>query len=892
MPSGRPWLRKIAMLLAITGAGSVAASESRPPSASAWTADPETQFLLDVRIRQLRLADGVRAYQTPEGTCVLFGDFIASLDVPIAVDLSAKKASGWAFSEQNRIAIDLAAGTVQYRDQREPLAQGTIRETPEGWCADAGALARWFGIGVKPVTSASLVLLESKAKLPVELAIERGRRAAAFKGRAKFDIASLPQVKLPYRMWRAPALDFVVSAGATYRARDGVQVDRRTSILAAGEIAHVSYDAQISTDRGGALSNLRVRAYRSDPEGGLLGPLRATHFALGDVESLDSLSGALASGRGAMVTNRPLFTQPVFNRKRFEGELPAGWDAEIYRNDELLGFAKPTPDQRYLFEDVQLLYGENRVRIVLYGPQGQIRTREELINVGQDNVPPGKTWYWAGFNQPAQEVVRLGKPPDRSALPRAQAAVSLEHGVDDRTSVGALARMMLIGDERLTFVEGTVRRSIGSALIEVGAARESSGGTAARAQLLAKFGNVNVSAEALAANDFRLRGNERVSRRDLKLLVDAPIRIGRKLLLGHADVRLSDNQDGSRALEAAARLAANVDRFNLATGLSYRQRYVRSGAKPPGELDLGLIGSGRLGDVRLRAATNLAVSPRAHLRSAELSAYWSVTERVDWEGALAFDAAARRARARVTHVRRLSSMALALSAEAATDGSLAAGLNLSFSLDPSHGFRLSRQPLAAAGAIHARVYRDVNDNGVRDAGEPLEKDALITTGSRLAERPTGGDGSVLVGGLSAFVPVTVGLDETSLADPMLVPKKAMQVVVPRPGVPAEVEIGLVGGGDIEGAILKNGELGFEGLDLELVDAAGKVVATARTDFDGFFLFERVPYGRYRVRVAKEAAQTAGLFADLNVTAEVSAAKSVVRLGAIHVRAAPQIASSE
>ena len=96
---------------------------------------------------------------------------------------------------------------------------------------------------------------------------------------------------------------------------------------------------------------------------------------------------------------------------------------------------------------------------------------------------------------------------------------------------------------------------------------------------------------------------------------------------------------------------------------------------------------------------------------------------------------------------------------------------------------------------------------------------------------------------------------------MLVPKKALQVVVPRPGVPAEVQIGLVGGGDIEGAIVKNGGLGFEGLDLELVDGTGKVVATARTDFDGFFLFERVPYGNYRVRVAQSSAVAARIAAD-------------------------------
>src|SRR6185503_5719207 len=113
-------------------------------------------------------------------------------------------------------------------------------------------------------------------------------------------------------------------------------------------------------------------------------------------------------------------------------------------------------------------------------------------------------------------------PPDGTGQPKAQAAVSVEHGLDARTSIGALARMMLIDDQRLTFVEGTVRRSIGQAMIEVGVAGESSGGKAARAQLLAKFGSVNVSAEVIAANDFHLRGNRASSLRDYRVALDAP----------------------------------------------------------------------------------------------------------------------------------------------------------------------------------------------------------------------------------------------------------------------------------------------------------------------------------------------------------------------------------
>ena len=363
------------------------------------------------------------------------------------------------------------------------------------------------------------------------------------------------------------------------------------------------------------------------------------------------------------------------------------------------------------------------------------------------------------------------------------------------------------------------------------------------------------------------------------------------MIPAHADVRVTDRGDGSRSLEAAARLSASIERFNLATDVRYRKQYLRSGQTGATDVEWSAIGAGRVGDVRLRGQTSFQVSPQPRFRSAELSAYWSASDKADWEGALAYDAGSSRARARLTHIRRLDTMAVALTGEAATDGSLAVGLNLNFSLDPGHRFRMSRQPLAASGVVHARVYRDLNDNGRRDSAEPFEPGALVTTGTRLSEKTTDAKGTVLIGGLAAYTPVTVGVDQSSLSDPMLVPKKALQVVVPRLGVPAEVEIGLVGGGDIEGALVKSGGMGFEGVDLELIDAAGKVIATARTDFDGFFLFERVAYGKYRVRVAAEAASIAKIAVDLGVEAAVSSEKSVARLGTITVVPLPQLAST-
>ncbi|HYC95604.1 MAG TPA: carboxypeptidase-like regulatory domain-containing protein, partial [Sphingomicrobium sp.] len=647
----------------------------------------------------------------------------------------------------------------------------------------------------------------------------------------------------------------------------------------------------------GKPDSLRLRAYRSDPEGGLLGPLDATHFAVGDVQGQASRLVAAASGRGAEITNRPLFNPVAFDRTRFEGELPPGWDAELYRNGELLAFSRSSGSQRYMFDDVPLIYGDNRFEIILYGPQGQQRSRVEYLNVGQEQVPPGTTWYWAGVSQPGKDMLSEIVDRDTDAVPRQpgdytrpdlQAAIQVEHGLGKRTSVGLLATMLLAGNERLTFVEGSVRQSIGPALLEAAAARDSRGGMAGRLQAIGRIGPANINVEALLADDFVVNGKREKSYRDARVSVDLPLKIGRQQFSTNGNVRFIDRGDGLQTLNAAGRLSTNFNGFNLATHVDRVGRMGRS--TDPDRLEVGLIGSGRIRDVRLRGQAIWQLSPQSRFRTAELSAYWSASDKADWEGAVAYDADLKRGRARLSHIRRFSSVAAAASLEGGTDGSFAAGLNLNFSLDASRGgLKLTSQRLASTGSVEARVYRDLNDNGARDHGEPWEKGALITTGRKVSEDSTNQHGVVRVGGLQPYRAIAVGIDTESLTDPSLTPKKALQVIVPRPGVAAEIEIGLVGAGDIEGVLVKDDGSGFEGLDVELVDATGAAVATARSDYDGFFLFERVAYGRYSFRLKADSAQAAGVDRAIAKTAEISADKTVVRLGAIRILKAAQMA---
>src|SRR5690606_39713439 len=113
---------------------------------------------------------------------------------------------------------------------------------------------------------------------------------------------------------------------------------------------------------------------RCGPDGGLLGPLGATQIAVGDVETRSgALAGRSGVGRGAYIGNYPLDRSSSFSTTTLRGAMPAGWDAELYRNGQLIAYQGSSMDGRYEFGDVELLDGRHDLAIVPYGPQGQVR---------------------------------------------------------------------------------------------------------------------------------------------------------------------------------------------------------------------------------------------------------------------------------------------------------------------------------------------------------------------------------------------------------------------------------------------------------------------------------------------------------------------------------------
>ncbi len=96
-------------------------------------------------------------------------------------------------------------------------------------------------------------------------------------------------------------------------------------------------------------------------------------FEFGDVSGRSSkLLGSGASGpwvRGHQINH--CTTPSTFDSTRFEGDLQAGWEAEIYRKRTVARFSSSDGSQRYIFENVQLVYGDNQSTSSSTAPRGR-----------------------------------------------------------------------------------------------------------------------------------------------------------------------------------------------------------------------------------------------------------------------------------------------------------------------------------------------------------------------------------------------------------------------------------------------------------------------------------------------------------------------------------------
>ncbi|HSG33058.1 MAG TPA: carboxypeptidase-like regulatory domain-containing protein, partial [Sphingomonadaceae bacterium] len=830
----------------------------------------------------------VRGYRTDYGTCLDFGDVIQVLDLPVRLDRKSRRATGWLFAEERKLTIDRDSNTVQIVNKVSDLGAGEIYDTPEGWCIDARTLSGWFGIQLTADPFNQVLRLEGDPSLPFLQAIERRSRAARLRPkRQEFDLSKLPQADLPYEAWRQPSVDMVVDLAFN---KQGQSTRTRVSyeIFASGEVAGASFDARFASNANGEPGSLRLRAFRVDPDGGLLGPLGATKVAIGDVETESTaLTGRNGRGRGAIISNKPLLRPASFSQTTIRGAMPSGWDAELYRNGQLIAFQGGSLDGFYEFIDVDLLYGKNDLEVVLYGPQGQVRREATSIPVGQANIEPGKMHYWAAIIEQGKDLLTFNSD-FVDPLTGWRWGVGVERGIDKRTTAGISAQSMVINGQRRNILEMNLRRAVGPMLVELSAAQSFGRGRAYQAEALGQLGKVNFNFRTLWIDgEFESEIIEGRIRSESSFSADTSLKLGRLRVPVQAGFRRETDRDGQKVNEWLIRGSLVGRGLSVTAALS--NQWTENPYGPPRVEDgmrLNLLANTRIGQAKLRGEARFRLSGlQKGFESARLTGDIPLTERSDLRAEVEHFSQTGRTDFSLGYIREFKQFALQANGTVGTQGNIGFGLQLSMSMGPnpiSGGVRFSHEKLARTGQTAVTVFRDENGDGRRSPGEMPVEGIAVEAGFTAGENVTGENGVAIIEGMRPYAPILVSIDESTLPDPYLQPVGKGIVVTPRPGIAANIELALAPTGEVEGEIHGLAGTPLAGVELELVNGLGEVVATTVSEFDGFFLFDGVLYGQYRLRVSESSAVAIGAQQGLG-TVEISRDNDIGRMGIVKLK---------
>jgi hypothetical protein len=824
-----------------------------PPPAPYVTRPDSELLLLALRLQGEILADALPAYPTRTGVLLPFGEVCRLLDLAVEVDVTRGSAAGFVIAPGRRFLADVPGRRLVVDGRETELDASGVEVHQDDLYVDARVMSKWLPVDFTVDLYGALVVARPREALPIQA--RRGRVAAAEKTLGGAALPRYPETANPYRLFDWPVVDESVRFTLLPQEGGGRRLGIQSSTYASADLLWHEAHGYLFVDDQGGVSQSRLTLGRRDDRGTLLGPLGAREYAVGDVlyPGLETIAQP-RSGNGFLLSSFPLDRQSQFDRNTFRGELFSGWDVELYQNGSLVAFQGSRADGLYEFRDVPLLFGLNVFRLVFYGPQGQRREETRTFNVADSLPAKGRLNYRVVGNDP------------RGAGRRGHAEA--EYGLVKGISIGASVAGLEL-DDGTTHHYGRLglRGYAGPFFGQLDAVEDFGNGSLVQATVQGRAGALGLLASYATLRDFqseifRPQFGPISSRAELRLDATVP-----KTFLPQIpivlDARLDRTTTGLDVWEVVNRISMSAGRgFALSNFVDWR--FFRGEAAPEKSALGDLLVSKVIGTFVLRAEALYDLTSGARVNTVTAAAEKFLAARY-----LVSAGVSRVVQTSQTHVlagvsRQEGAFAFGVNLDVASPGGLSAilTLNASFGRDPHTGkWRMQSRPLAGTGAVAPLAFFDANGNGIRDAGEhALEGVGFQVAGGATAAR-TAADGTTLLSPIAPYRLVDVGVALGTLEDPLARPSMPGLSLVPRPGRLTPLEFPIVIRGEVTGTTYRRQGTDVQpasGVEMQLVDAAGTVVKSARSAFDGFFDLSDVPPGRYVLRASPDQMRRLGL----------------------------------
>ena len=815
-------------------------------------ASEANMVLLEVRLGNMVLSDAVTAYEFGRDVYLPLGELARLLTLAIRVEPGAGRASGYILSEQRNFSLDVPARSVEIAGRREAFDPALARLDGDEIYVASGLLARWLPVDLDLDLPSLALKVRPREQLPLQARLQRRERGKLPGTPGGYIDPAYPRLATPYRLAGVPFIDQTLAFGLDQRGGGRTTAGSWTAYLTT-DLMGMEAALYASRDLHAAPSSPRLTLGRHDPDAGLLGPLGASSVLVGSVPvpGVANISRSSATGNGIALSNRPLDQPTSFDRHTLQGDLAPGWDVELYYNEALVGVRQAGPSGKYSFEDQPLAYGPNEFRLVFHGPLGQLRVERQSFLLEQSALRRGALFY------------DLAAHRDREGRQRVLA--QFEWGMSKYLNATAGWQRLPLFDATRSYANLGLRSYLNSVILTADAVQADDGGRLAQLGLKTRVGGVALSASRARldgfSSEFFTAAGDPVRTRD-ELRADGLLRLGSAHFF---PLSLQLRQDvlasGAVQRDVQGRLSA----YSNGTALSNALRW--QSLSEPGvdkgmdkgmdteRADGALQVSRRVAGIGLTGQLNYLLAPVSRLGSATAAADWVLGNGYLLNLGLTRLFQERELRAAGSLNKSLGSFGLGVSGYYSSRREYGIGVRLfmAMGLEP-RGRRLLReaQPMANMGAGSIRVFLDKNLNGAKDEGEEGIAGAGFTINGAHHGARTDAAGLAWLPRLPASRHTDIGLDLDTLEDPQWQAQVKGVRIVPRPGKVNQVDFAVSVTGEVDGTtylVEKGGRRPIGDLQLELVDAAQKVVATIASAADGYYVLTGIFPGNYLLRRA-------------------------------------------
>lgn len=806
------------------------------------------------------IAEAMIAYQFEGSYYLPAVELAEALDFYVEAEIDRGYVSGFAGTEGNTYTIDSEKGELILEGNIEDLPDDAVLPQDAVYDEDVfvriDVLNQIWPIEMELLLSNLQIVMEAEQELPF---MERKRREEAQektfaqRGTAKTDFSDLPYVENPVKMLGKPAFDIQ----STYTYDDDANTLKGSNNITGtqhigGFVADYSANYALNDGKIRRPDSIRLRMEKQAVGDDYILSPYVKRVEMGDVNlSRRDLIGNTTGGRGFVISDKTSERDREFDRVTVEGTGPPGWEIELYNNDQLIDVGFVEADGEYRFEDIVLNFGNNSIRTVLYGPQGQIREEVEEYNIGTSMMKPGEFDYSVGLTDTGRSLILLEDEPRLQSRGVTQNA-EFFYGLNNTFTVfGSYTQTPTIQDEKRYYTLGmSFTTPIGLASIE--GYKEMSGGEAIDTRFITELMGVRLNLRtAIYGANFESDDagyGQSGKRLQSELQANTTMKLFVPLSL-KANLLHTEFVDGR----------VNTD---FQTNVSYSGRGLRISNQTTSrfvsevyETTNGAVSATwRQGDWQLRGNLGYTAHPEWDLSNGSMELRY--TKRNGFQSALSFGHDFRNSISTIgTQVGYdFENLVASFDTQYRQEQGWLFMLRATSSLHPytdEEDYTLSSKSRRNTAQVMAEAFLDRNGDGVFNDGDEAMPDVRLRIDNGLSAVRSNEEGIVV-----ATVPndreVAVRVDETSLIDPYLKSSNKGFRTTGRKGAMPRFSFPIVETGSIDGTVYRtSNDAPVQGMRLQLVDTDGAIAMETETAYDGYYAFEFVLPGDYTVRADPE-----------------------------------------